>query len=260
LLAPNAADQLTAQYSQTLANPQIQPGKLSADLMTFSTILPMLNQQGGGGGTVMLSPAMVPQLQMLLSDTAKWVPSAGINQPQRLHDALVHVAAGTKALGFTTAKEMRALSLEDFLGHLGGATKEYKQAAAVYNVDIDTFLASVSAKAEPGDGDHRTLDVTFSLFGKPYTLPVKVDRQDGHWVTSPDNTSSMGGLGMMAGSMIGAGGMGGGGRPNGPPTGYGTPQGNPYGGMPPGAMPPGAPPPGAQPGAPAAQPGPPSGN
>jgi hypothetical protein len=222
LLAPDAVDSLTKEYSPKLANPELAPAKLSQNLMTFSAILPMMagagqpgqpGQPPAAGGPM---AALIPKLQGLLQDAAAWVPTAGINDTTHLHDAITHIVAGTKALGFTSAKQMRALSLDDFLGHLGPATKEFKLAIATYNAPVDTFLDGVTAKAEPGDGDHRILDVGFSLFGKPYSAPVKVDKADGHWEISPDNKESLGGLGMLGG-MVGAGGMGGG-RPGGPPS------------------------------------------
>ena len=219
LLAPDAVDSLTKEYSPKLANPELAPEKLSQNLMTFSAILPMMagagqpGQPPAAGGPM---SALIPQLQGLLRDAAAWVPTAGINDTTHLHDAIAHIVAGTKALGFTSAKQMRALSLDDFLGHLGAATKEFKLAIGTYNAPVDTFLDGVTAKAEPGDGDHRILDVGFILFSKPYSAPVKVDKADGHWEISPDNKESMGGLGMLGG-MVGAGGMGGG-RPGGPPA------------------------------------------
>jgi hypothetical protein len=263
LLAPGAVDTLTKEYTPTLADPSLQPARLSQIMMAMSGYLPMLMGQGQPGQQ---GATLVPQMQSVLADAAKWVPSAGINDPGHLHDALGHVVAGTKALGFTSAAGMRAMPLEDVLGHLGDATKEYKQAFGVYGAPVDPFLDSVKAKAEAGDGDHRTVDVSFTLFGKPYTAPVKVDRsKDGHWQTSPDNASSFGNLSMM-GAMFGAGGLGGGrpvGRP-GPPPGAMPPG---YPGAQPQGMPPGAPPgytgpqptpvpPGQQAGAPAGQPSP----
>ena len=44
--------------------------------------------------------------------------------------------------------------------------------------------------------------MSFTAFGKPYALPVKVELKDGHWMVSPKNTKGFGGN-PMGGDMGG---------------------------------------------------------
>ena len=204
LLAPDAVDTLMKQAEPGLAN--IKPAELATQLQQGAMILPMLFSQAQPGQTpeqTRNKQLLGQMLSGLLTDASAWVPTSGIDDPKKLRSALEHLVAGAKGLGVKTVEELQALPFDEFLGRISPLVKEAKLAAAVYDIQIDQFLDSVTAKpaagAAPAAGDDKPLTVGFTAFAKPYTLPVMVTKKDGHWVISPKNGEAFGGVKQMMG-------------------------------------------------------------
>jgi hypothetical protein len=203
LLAPDALDSLTKEYEPKLN--EVNPQDLSQSLKMAAMFVPMMLAQPQPGQTPEQAQAkklLSDTLAGILTDASTWVLTAGVNDPKKLRGALEHLIAGAKGLGVTQVADLQALSFGDFLGRLAPLIKEAKLAAAVYDLQIDQFLGSITAKAaEPAAGaspDERTLTVTFTAFGKPYSFPVQVMKQGGAWIISPKNTESLNSMrGMM---------------------------------------------------------------
>ncbi|MBA2479357.1 MAG: hypothetical protein H0V44_01745 [Planctomycetes bacterium] len=211
LLAPDAVDQLMAQAEPKLQ--EMDPQQMSQGLMMISGLLPMLiqqsqmqNQKAGAKPMDADMQKSIAMIQSLMNDASQWVLTSGINDPNKLRTAIEHVVAGAKALKVADAAEMQALQLTEFLDRLGPMVQEVKQALAVYDLQVDPFLDSFTAKSA-GEGDKRVLTVGFTAFGNPYEMPVKVENKGGTWSVSPENNSGLNDLQKMMGG--GAGGDGG---------------------------------------------------
>ena len=194
LLAPGAVDALVAQAEPQLA--QLNPQEASQGLQMMAGFLPMMLQANPQPGakdpaTQQRVAAYVTLLQGLCTDASQWILTAGLNDKAKLKEALTHLVAGAQALGVKDAADLQALPLEEFLGRLTPLVKEAKAALAIYGVEVDAFLTSVTvaavAPAAGAPADDRTLNVSLKAFGKPYTVPVIVTRSENHWVVSPVN-------------------------------------------------------------------------
>lgn len=208
LLAPDALDALTKEYEPKLAD--VNPQDLSQSLKMAGMFVPMLLGQPQPGATpeqIKAKKLLSDSLASMLNDASSWVLTAGLNDPKKLRAALEHLIAGAKGLGVTKVADLQALSFADFLGRLSPLIKETKLAAGAYDIQVDQFLASITAvaadpvAANPGPGaspDERTLSVTFNAFGKPYSFPVQVVKQGAAWIISPKNTEQLNAMrGMM---------------------------------------------------------------
>jgi hypothetical protein len=193
-LAPNAVETLYAEAEPKLAD--INPQEISQQLQMFSGMVPMMAMQQGGQQDPQ-KQQFVTALGGMMLGASQWILTAGLEDKAKLRQAITHLVAGAKGLGVKEVKELQALPLDQFLGRLGPVVKEMKAAAAIYDIQADPFLDSVKATAQ-GDGNERTLAVAFTAFGKPYTLPVKVELKDGHWVVSQKNAKAMS-MGPMGG-------------------------------------------------------------
>jgi hypothetical protein len=186
LLAPDAVEQLTAQAEPQLK--QMDPAQISQGLMMASGFLPMMLQNGPDGKPRQMTPDLqhtITMIQGILTDASQWVTTAGLNDPKKLQTACEHLVAGAKALGVKDTKELHALAFDELLARLGPLVKEAKAALGAYEIDANKFLDSISAKSV-GDGDQRTLNVAFTLFGHPYEAPIKVEKVAGKWVLAKD--------------------------------------------------------------------------
>lgn len=208
LLSPTAVEDLYKETEPKLAT--INPQETAQALQMAAGFLPMMLGQAQPGQTpeqTKNKQALGAMLQGMLTDASSWVLTAGINDPKKLHSAIEHLVAGAKALGVKDAAELQALPFEEFIGRLGPIIKEAKLSAGVYDVGIDAFLDSVKATAAPAaagaPATERSLSVSFSAFGKPYTFPVAVTLKDGHWIISPKNGEQFGAMKQMMGAQGG---------------------------------------------------------
>lgn len=200
-LAPDAVDQLMLEAEPKLVD--MKPDEVSQGLQMMGAMLPMMAMQGQGGKKA------DPEQQQLMGavggmmmDASQWVLTAGIDDPKKLRSAIEKLVAGAKALGVKDSKDLQALPLDEFLGRLGPVVKEMKAALAIYDLQLDPLLDSVKATAK-GEGNERSLAVSFKAFGKPYALPVKVELKDGHWMVSPKNAKGLPGGNPMGGDAGG---------------------------------------------------------
>ena len=192
LLSPTAVDDLMAEAEPQLA--QLNPQEASQGLQMMAGFLPMMlqaNQQPGAQDPAAQQrvTAAVTLLQGLCTDASQWILTAGINDKAKLRKAITHLVAGAKALQVKEAADLQALPLEEFLARLTPLVAEAKNALAIYDLQADAFLQSITATADaPGaNPEERTLRVGLVAFGKPYTIPVVVTRSGQHWVLSPTN-------------------------------------------------------------------------
>lgn len=204
LLAPDAVDALTTEATPKLAD--FNPQEVSKGLQTMATMLPMMMQGGAQPANPEVAKeraAWMALFQGVMSDASAWVLVAGINDPVKLKEAIGHLVTGAKALGVTDANELQKLPLEEFLGRLKPVIAAAKNALGVYDLKLDAFLGSLTAKSVSGTGDERLLSVDLKAFGKAYTIPLHVTKKGQHWVLSEKNGEALGGMKQM---IPGAGG------------------------------------------------------
>lgn len=208
LLAPGAVAALMAEAEPKLK--EMNPQELSQGLQMVGMMLAMAQMQQPQDGKKQdpAAQAAMAALGGILTDASQWVLTAGLEDPAKCRKAIERLVAGAKALGVKDVKDLQALPLDQFLARLSPLVKELKAAAAVYDVQFDAFLDSVKAKGGGAAKEGKTpLEVTFTAFGKPYTLPVQVVQKDGHWVLSPDATKPLKSM-MPAAPGMGGEGMG----------------------------------------------------
>ncbi|MBA3707571.1 MAG: hypothetical protein H0W83_01980 [Planctomycetes bacterium] len=198
LLAPDAVDQFMAQIEPQLK--AIDTKGLSENLKMISGLLPMFLQQSQAqaGASAEAQQKNIAMVQSLMSDAADWLLKSGVEDPVKLRTAIGHLVAGAKSLNVADAKALQALPLTDVLDRFGPMVDEIKQAVAVYDLQVDGFLDSITATSN-GTGDTRQLDVGFSAFGRSYQIPVKVENKGGKWSVSSDNGAGLGDLTKMVG-------------------------------------------------------------
>jgi len=213
LLAPNAVDQVMQGYEAKLA--EIKPQEISQGMQMAASFLPMLLSQSTPGQTPEQAnnkKALAGMLQGMLTDASGWILTAGLNDPKKLRTATEHLVTGAKKLGVKNVDELQALTFEDLLGRLGPLIQETKGVASVYDISVDNFLDSVKAEAVPvaavAAANQRTITVSFTAFGKPYSFPVQVEKKDNAWFISPKNGDQLGGMQqIMGGAQGGPGGQ-----------------------------------------------------
>jgi hypothetical protein len=191
LLAPDATTKLMAEAEPKLK--EMNPQELSQGLQMVGMIMAMsqMQQPKDGKKPDPAAQAVMAALSGILNDASQWVLTAGIEDPAKCKKAIERLVAGAKGLNVKDVKELQALPLDQFLARLSPLVKELKAAAAVYDVQLDAFLDSVKAKAGAAKDGKTPLDVSFTAFGKSYSLPVQVVQKDGHWVLSPDATNPL---------------------------------------------------------------------
>ena len=199
LLDPKAVDNLMAMVEPQLK--QLNPAEMAGMLQMFGGMAAMqLAQQ----------PAFAKSgqsLQTLATDLAAWLPTSGIEKPEKMRQAITSVVNAAKALGVANSDELLKLDLDEFLNRGGAAVKEAKNAFKPYGIDVDAFLASIVLKNVTGAGDKRTGDLTFTAFSHDVVFPVPLIQKEGKWVF--DELEMQKTVAPLMGSMgMGAGGAG----------------------------------------------------
>jgi hypothetical protein len=174
LTASNAVDSLMAIFEPEVA--RFDPVKAADGLEMFGRMLAV------GMASDPTNSEFAQAVQLYTQDLSIWMKQAGLNDPQKARQALTAALDGLRATKITTAAELRALTLDQLLQHTGTLIKELKVALAVYDLDVDKALDSVTVIKIEGDGDERTARVEFTAFGHTHKLPVKLLKLDGEWV------------------------------------------------------------------------------
>ena len=95
-----------------------------------------------------------------------------------------------KDVGIGSTAQLASLDLPQASERLGRVAKGLKAALAVYGLDLDQILDSVSiAKAESvvGTTNQRVVVLAFTALGKPRMLPLKLINVEGRWQLAGDS-------------------------------------------------------------------------
>ncbi len=118
---------------------------------------------------------------------AAWREEVDLAEPERLNQACEHLVAAIKALDVKDTAALKALDLQTALTRASGSLAALKLALSAFDLDVDAFLDSVKVAEVTGEGDARTLTVTYTAFGKDLTMPVKATLKDGRWFIANDS-------------------------------------------------------------------------
>jgi hypothetical protein len=183
-LAPGAVDAYVTAQKEAITG--LDLGNYSQKLTMGGAVLPMI--LGNAGALTPAQQNLLPQVQQLLTDLGGWLPTSGLNDPAKVHQALDHVQLALKALGVTTSAQLHQVAFADLVTRLGPAHHELKLALAAFGINADALLSSLTATSvvDPGgDPIHRTLTVSFTAFAHPYVVALPIHYQDSLWLIDP---------------------------------------------------------------------------
>lgn len=130
-----------------------------------------------------LDPQLLVEANALIGDAATWMEAAGLDDRNKAGRAYDAVVKGFRQTGITSVADVEHLDLDHFLARLAPVVAAGKEALALYGLDLDAVCKSFSVEPK-GEGDQRSLAVSFDLWGKRRTLEVPTMEVDGRWLVS----------------------------------------------------------------------------
>ncbi len=194
----------------TMANPQA----LSQQFKDMNSAKPSaINDRRGGGliglavqsgisavisGTLAngIETEQIHAFQRWFSALATWLPTSGLNDPAKAHQAATALASAIGKLGVTSINELGKLELPQLLDRVALALPELKRVLSIYGLEIDHALDSVQLAtsdlpANAVDGANTKLvTITVTAFDDTYSLPIKLVEHAGRWQVSADSPIS----------------------------------------------------------------------
>ena len=152
LKAPGAADNLMAMAQPQLNN--IQP-------QLWAAFLPMIQMQLQAQVQQMQDPeakATVEQFLPLFPAIQTWLATWKGNDPALLKEALEKLAAFAQSRTWSTAEELKAMSLEQVIPEIGALISTMKDVLEIYDLPLDQFVDNFKVTA---DGTNRPLAMKF---------------------------------------------------------------------------------------------------
>jgi hypothetical protein len=152
--APDAEDKLFAQVQPMLA--QVGPQ------------IPMYVAMGSGGlgqainSSDKLSADEKTQANAMLTAITKWATTAPLADPDKAKQAIHVVVATARDLKLTTEEAAQKLSFSEKMQKVGIGMGGLRKALAVYGLDTDKALDSVTATKKSEDGDNAVVTVAFT--------------------------------------------------------------------------------------------------
>ena len=194
----------------TMANPQA----LSQQLNDMNSAKPSALGDRRGGGLIGLAvqsgisavisgtlangieSEQIHAFQRWFSALATWLPTSGLNDPAKAHQAATALASAVGKLGVTSIIELEKLELPQLLDRIALALPELKRVLSIYGLEIDHALDSVKLAtsdlpAHAVDGANTKLvTITVTAFDDTYSLPIKLVEHAGRWQVSADSPIS----------------------------------------------------------------------
>lgn len=197
LQASDAVDRIMSQIQPQLA--QMDLGKTSGEMMMGSAMVPFLFAKAAAQDPAMMTLATT--LQQLIVDVAQWLPKSGLNDAAKARQAAEALVAGGRALGVKSADDLKLLGVAELSKRSDAALKHMKTMFGVYGIQVDAFLDSLKLASKPAsDPAKQDATISFTAFGKPYQIPMKLKQGANGW--EPD----MGALEQLAQGMGGGAG------------------------------------------------------
>lgn len=172
-----------------------------AEQALFTELLPVLKQYDskykamlpmyvGMGQTMMttaitqskdMTPEQKKQAGEMLSAAAQWAQNTNWGDQDKAKQAIAVVTSTVRKLDVKTLDQARAMSYDQAMVKYGEIWAGVRKVLAVYGVNIDKALDSVTAKTVEQKDHEATVEVSYSLFDKPMKAQVQMVERDGHW-------------------------------------------------------------------------------
>jgi hypothetical protein len=192
----NGADQLIAMTAPYLGN--IEPQALAKQIIDVAGILTMAAGSQPANATNATSTGLdYAGLRDWLKDLAAWVPKAGLTDQTKTKLAMTHIVNAITLSGLHSAAEIRAMPLPVLLSRLGPALPKIKEALAVFDVQVDALLDSMTFKLTNASAQEALIAITFTSLDKPRAVALKLVQKDGSWELASGNDNPLTGLSQL---------------------------------------------------------------
>jgi hypothetical protein len=192
----NGADQLIAMTAPYLGN--IEPQALAKQIIDVAGILTMAAGSQPANATNTTSTGLdYAGLRDWLKDLAAWVPKAGLTDQTKTKLAMTHIVNAITLSGLHSAAEIRAMPLPVLLSRLGPALPKIKEALAVFGVQVDALLDSMTFKLTNASAQEALIAITFTSLDKPRAVALKLVQKDGSWELASGNDNPLTGLSQL---------------------------------------------------------------
>lgn len=111
----------------------------------------------------------------------QWLQGVDLTDEAKLRQAISAVCAGARDLGIANADQLRALSFDQALAKGGVALGALKKVTAIYGLDLDSTLDSISVGSPVVNGATAKVPTSITLFGKTFTSTALLEQKDGKW-------------------------------------------------------------------------------
>ena len=226
LRLPQASAILAGQMRLLCAS--LDPAQLSAELQQIQGFLTTAGRKpipGAADGTPAAEGAAqfdYATLAQLCGDLIAWLPSSGLNDPQKMRAVCTHLVAGIQGLQIASSQDLHRLTLADVLRRAGPTLVHLKAILALYGLQADALLDSVACRSDalpqpaadaglPEVRERRLLGISWTAFDHLYTVRLPVERTLQGWRLAGGKdsiVSTASQLVMMAMLLGGAGGEG----------------------------------------------------
>lgn len=189
-------DAAANQQMLAMAKPyldQIDVAALTKSINEIAGFLAMAADTKPAGGTGLDYAG----LRNWLKDFAAWLPTAGLTDQDKAGKAIDHLLTALSVSGLTSAADVRALPLRDLLSRLGPALPAIKETLALYDVQVDAFLASFSCTLVDATAEQANITLSFQSLGKPRTIPLRLITRNNAWQLAPGNDNPLVGLSQL---------------------------------------------------------------
>jgi RNA polymerase sigma factor (sigma-70 family) len=115
-----------------------------------------------------------------LGALAAWLPSAGFTNPEKAQLASEAIGEALKKFGAIHLSDLTNLELGQFLDRVSLALPDLKRAFAVYDLQIDRALDSVTMTSTTTT-DATIVRMTFTAFNTTHTFPLKLVEHQQRW-------------------------------------------------------------------------------
>lgn len=129
-----------------------------------------------------------------LLDVSTWLPKSGINDPVKARRFSEHVVNAFRATGIRDSHELKELGIGDLLARLGPALSELKSGLAVYDLQVDPLIASLTVTKGASTTESTKLMIGYTAFGKTHSAPLTLVNKDGAWQFGEGKDSPLAGV------------------------------------------------------------------
>ncbi len=141
-----------------------------------------------------VSPQEREKITAVMAAVQELLTEKDLTDPKLARRALAVVCETVRMLDVENLDDVYALSFEQLLDRAGVGLRGLKEALAIYGVELNGWLSSISAETLHTDGDYAVVRVKFSILGLDETSEVEMTRIAGRWFSkeSADQAALLG--------------------------------------------------------------------